>query len=59
VAIVHERGVPWHRLFWTISGERLYLFYSEQDRADFLANPALVLAAAERKWPAVELSIEC
>jgi hypothetical protein len=58
VAIVRERGVPGHPLFWTISGERIYLFYSEQDRADFLANPARVLAAAERKWPAVELSIE-
>ncbi len=58
VAIVRERGVPGHPLFWTISGERIYLFYSEQDRADFLANPARVLAAAERNWPAVELSIE-
>ena len=58
VAIARERGVPGHPLLWTVSGERLYLFYSEQDRADFLADPARVVAAAERKWPAVEQSID-
>jgi hypothetical protein len=56
-AIGRERAVPGHPLLWTISGERLYLFYSEEDRAEFLADPARVLSAAERKWPAVEQTI--
>jgi YHS domain-containing protein len=56
VAIGRERAVPGHPLFWTISGERLYLFYTEDDRSEFLADPARVLMAAERKWPAVEQS---
>lgn len=57
VAIARERAVPGHSLIWRIVEGRLYLFYSEQNRADFLADPARVLAAADRKWPAVEESI--
>jgi len=57
VAIARERGVPGHPLIWRVFEGRLYLFYSEQSRDDFLADPARVLAAAERKWPAVEQSI--
>ena len=33
------------------SGQRLYLFYSEQTRAAFLANPGRIIDTAERKWP--------
>ena len=57
VAIGRERAVPGHPLIWRMVDGRLYLFYSEQNRAAFLADPARVLAAAERKWPAVEQSI--
>ena len=57
VAIGRERAVPGHPLIWRIVDGRLYLFYSEQNRAAFLADSARVLTAAERKWPAVEQSI--
>jgi YHS domain-containing protein len=57
VAIARERAVPGHPLIWRLLEGRLYFFYSEQSRDDFLADPARVLASAERKWPAVETSI--
>lgn len=57
VAVTRERAVPGHPLIWTIAGERLFLFYSEQNRAEFLADAGGVIAMAERKWPALEQSI--
>jgi hypothetical protein len=53
VAIGRGRSVPGHPLFWAMADDRLYLFYSEPDRAAFLANPGRVIAIAERKWPEV------
>jgi hypothetical protein len=57
VAIARERAVPGHPLFWAISGERLYFFYSGKNRAVFLADPAATLDAAGRNWPQVERTI--
>jgi len=57
VAIARDRAVAGHPLFWAIKGERLYLFYSAENRAAFLADPARMLAVAERKWPQVERMI--
>ncbi len=57
VAIARGASVPGHPLFWAVSGERLYLFYSGEARSAFLANPARYVEAATRKWPAVARSI--
>jgi len=57
VGISRNRSVPGNPLFWAIAGEKLYLFYSDKERRAFLAAPARVLEAAERRWPAVERSI--
>jgi hypothetical protein len=40
-------------LIWVVVGQRLYLFYSEQTRASFLADPGHIIDTAERKWPEV------
>lgn len=40
-------------LLWAIAGERLYLFYSEEDRFEFVANPQSVIAAADGRWQRV------
>ncbi len=50
------RGVPapGNPLVWLMARERLYLFYNQQAREQFLANPSQVLATAVTKWPAVE-----
>ena len=41
-------------LFWTIAGDRLYLFGREDTRDAFAANPALYLKEATLRWPAIE-----
>jgi hypothetical protein len=38
---------------WALFGNRLYLFYTAEARAAFIADPAKVVAAAEAKWPDV------
>ena len=57
VAISRGTSVPGHPLFWALTGERLYLFYSSEARADFLADPGRVIAIAERKWPEVAQTV--
>ncbi|HEX5212781.1 MAG TPA: YHS domain-containing (seleno)protein [Pseudolabrys sp.] len=53
VAIARGNSVPGHPLFWAVDRQRLYLFYSAEARATFLAEPAAVIERATRKWPAV------
>jgi hypothetical protein len=57
VAIARGSSVPGHPLFWAVSGERLYLFYSSEARADFLADPGRIIERAMRKWPDVARAI--
>jgi hypothetical protein len=57
VAIARGNSVPGHPLFWAVSGERLYLFYSATERAAFLADTGRIIDAAERKWPNVVRTI--
>jgi hypothetical protein len=57
VAVARGNSVPGHPLFWAVMGERLYLFYSAQERTAFLADPGRILEAAERKWPTVARTI--
>ena len=57
VALSRGNSVPGHPLFWVVTGERLYLFYSGKARAAFLADPGRYIDAATRKWPAVARAI--
>jgi len=57
VAIARGSSVPGHPLFWAVDGQRLYLFYSAEARTAFLAEPAAIIARAERKWPTVMQTI--
>jgi hypothetical protein len=57
VAIARDASVPGHPLFWAVTGERLYLFYSEKARTEFLADPASIIARATRKWPTLARAI--
>jgi hypothetical protein len=47
---VAARGNP---LIWTVSGQRLFLFYSGEARARFAAEARQIIPTAESKWPAV------
>ena len=51
LAIGRGRSVQGHPLIWAVAGQRLYLFYSEQARTAFLADPGRIIETAERKWP--------
>lgn len=57
MAIVRGTSVPGHPLIWAVAGERLYLFYNDKARADFLADPGRVIESATRKWPDVARTI--
>jgi hypothetical protein len=57
VAVARGASVPGHPLYWSVTGKRLYLFYSEAARAEFLADPGGVIARATRKWPEVSRTI--
>jgi YHS domain-containing protein len=50
-------AVPGDPRLWMVSGERLYLFYTEKARTTFAADPDQIKAAAEGKWPAVQLTL--
>ena len=57
VAVARNRSVAGNPQFWAIAGDRLYLFYSEADRAAFIEAPGRVLEVAARNWPDVLRSI--
>jgi YHS domain-containing protein len=38
---------------WLIIGQKLYLFYSDDRREKFAANPNRVIGPADHQWPAV------
>ena len=57
VAVARGASVPGHPLYWTVTGERLYLFYNAAARAAFLAEPGLFIERATRKWPEVARTI--
>jgi hypothetical protein len=44
-------------LFWAIVSDRLYLFYSDEARAAFVADAGRLIEAAERKWPDVARTV--
>lgn len=48
---VARPGTP---ALWVVSEQRLYLFYTAEARATFVANPDEVIAAATARWSAVK-----
>ena len=57
VAIASDASVPGHPLIWAVVSERLYLFYSDPARAEFLSDPGRIIARATRKWPALSRAV--
>ena len=57
VAVGRDTAVAGHPLIWAIDGERLYLFYDEAARAEFLADPERIIERARQKWPSVAYMI--
>ena len=46
-------AVPGNPLVWAMVGERLYLFYNEEARGRFIADPDEAILHADNKWPTV------
>jgi hypothetical protein len=57
VAIGRDTSVAGHPLIWAIKDERLYLFYDEAARVEFLADPERIIERARQKWPSVAYMI--
>jgi hypothetical protein len=57
VAIGRGVSVPGHPLSWAVVGERLYLFYNAQARAEFIEAPRRAIEAARRQWPDVRRTL--
>jgi hypothetical protein len=57
VAVARGVGVAGDPRLWLIVGDRLYFFYSAEARAAFGAEPEKYIAAADKSWPAVLLTL--
>ena len=57
VAVGRDLSVAGHPQIWVIDGERLYLFYDDAARAEFLADPERIIERARQKWPSVAYMI--
>jgi hypothetical protein len=53
IAVARGTATDGNPALWLIDGARLYLFYSEDARTAFAADPDNAVAAAERNWPEV------
>jgi YHS domain-containing protein len=54
VGVSHGLSTPGYADLWVVYDERLYLFYTENGRQAFIANPAAVIAAAAARWADVQ-----
>ena len=50
VGIARGVSTPGYPELWVVIEDRLYLFYTAEARAAFVASPATVLNAAESRW---------
>jgi len=53
IGIAGGVAVPGNPNVWLIIGEKLFLFYDDNRREKFAANPGRVVGAADRAWPGV------
>lgn len=57
MAIGRGTGAAGNPNVWLIENQRLYLFYSDESRKAFTADPERAVDAAERRWPEVLLTL--
>ena len=54
VGVSRGLATPGFPALWVVFGERLYLFYTANARAAFMADPPSVIASASARWAAVK-----
>jgi hypothetical protein len=57
IAVARGAATAGNPTVWLIANQRLYLFYSDEARASFAADPDNAIEAAERNWPEVRRSL--
>jgi hypothetical protein len=57
VGVARGVAVPGDPRLWLMAGERLYLFYTPEDRTAFIADVDALVALADSKWPQVQLTL--
>ena len=57
VGVARGVAVPGNPQLWAISDQRLYLFYSEQTRAEFADDTDRTATSADRVWQSVRLKL--
>jgi len=53
MSLARGAAAPGDPALWLIARQRLYLFYSVEERAAFARDPDAAIDAAERQWPKV------
>ena len=54
IGISRGLATPGYPALWVVHDERLYLFYTAEARAAFIADPAAVIASAAARWSTVK-----
>jgi len=54
VGVSRGLATPGFPALWSVFEQRLYLFYTSDARAAFMADPAAVIASASARWSAVK-----
>ena len=54
VGVSRGLATPGFPALWTVFEQRLYLFYTADARAAFMADPAAVIALASARWTALK-----
>jgi hypothetical protein len=57
VGVARGVAVPGNPLLWTISDQRLYLFYSAETRQEFVSAGARVITTADIEWKSLQRTI--
>jgi len=57
VAIARGVPVPGHPLIWIMSDARLYFFYDNKARAEFIESPPSAIIGARQRWPQVSRTL--
>lgn len=58
VSVARGLAVAGDPALWTITGERLFLFYDAAQREKFLADSARFILLSKREWPGVMLTLD-
>jgi hypothetical protein len=53
VGVARGVAVEGNPRLWVISGERLYLFYSAETKAEFAGDSDRIVTTANRQWPSI------